>query len=113
LPALAHRRTVALARAARKLGAWVVDLQRNPPYSEYVKNITVSLDDETYRRARMIAAERDTSVSALVRQFLVELAQVESEHEQLKREERLLRERITTFRASDRLSRDHVHKRER
>ena len=42
-----------------------------------MKNITVSVDDSTYRRARMKAAERDTSVSALVKQFLNELAQEE------------------------------------
>ena len=76
-----------------------------------MRNITVSLDDATYRRARMIAAQRDTSVSALVREFLVELASGESENERLKRRERELRERITAFRASDRLSRDEVHKR--
>jgi hypothetical protein len=74
-----------------------------------MKNITVSLDDETYRRARTIAAQRDTSVSALVKSFLVELTSGESKIERLKREERALRERITTFRASDRLSRDEVH----
>jgi hypothetical protein len=76
-----------------------------------VKNITVSLDDETYRRARMKAAERDTSVSALVRRFLTELAAGESEAERLKRQERALREQITTFRAGDRLGRDAVHRR--
>jgi uncharacterized protein YdaU (DUF1376 family) len=76
-----------------------------------MKNITVTLDDETYRRARIIAAERETSVSALVKQFLVALASGESESERLKREERALRERITAFRASDRLPRDEVHKR--
>jgi hypothetical protein len=74
-----------------------------------MKNITVSLDEPTYRRARMIAAQRDTSVSALVREFLVELASGESESERLKRRERELRERISAFRASDRLSRDEVH----
>jgi len=74
-----------------------------------MKNITVSLDDETYRRARMMAAQRDTSVSALVRRFLIELASGESETERLKRQERALRERIIAFRASDRLSRDEVH----
>jgi hypothetical protein len=57
----------------------------------------------------MIAAERDTSVSALVKRFLIDLASGESEADRLKREERALRERITTFRASDRLSRDEVH----
>jgi Family of unknown function (DUF6364) len=76
-----------------------------------MKNITVSLDEETYRRARMIAAQRDTSVSALVRRFLVDLASGESEAERLQRQERELRERITDFDASDRLSRDDVHRR--
>ena len=60
----------------------------------------------------MIAAQRDTSVSALVKQFLVELASGESETERLKREERVLRERIVDFDASDRLSRDDVHRRD-
>jgi hypothetical protein len=38
-----------------------------------MKNITVSVDDETYRRARLWAAERDTSVSAIVKCILVTL----------------------------------------
>jgi uncharacterized protein YdaU (DUF1376 family) len=78
-----------------------------------VKNVTVSLDDDTYRRARMIAAERDTSISALVKDFLVRLGSGESQVERLKREERALRERITSFRASDRQSRDELHDRAR
>lgn len=61
----------------------------------------------------MIAAEQDTSVSALVKRFLMELAAGESEGERLKREERALRERITAFRASDRLPRDEIHERPR
>lgn len=77
-----------------------------------MKNITVSLDDDTYRRARMRAAERDTSVSALVRQFLVELGSGESETERLKREERALRDRVTSFRAGGRMSRDEAHERD-
>lgn len=80
---------------------------------ENVRNITVSLDDETYRRARMIAAERDTSVSALVKRLLVELVKDETENERLKREEKALREQIIAFRGSDRLSREAVHERER
>lgn len=77
----------------------------------FVKNITVTLDDETYRRARIRAAELDTSVSALVRRYLVDLAGGESEFERLEKLERMLRERIKTFRASDRLSRDEAHAR--
>jgi plasmid stability protein len=74
-----------------------------------MKNITVSVDDETYRRARVKAAERDTSVSALVRHFLSELTSQESDFERLKREERELRAGITTFTAGNRLSREDVH----
>jgi hypothetical protein len=76
-----------------------------------MKNITVSVDDETYRRARVKAAEQDTSVSALVKRFLAELAATESDTERLKREERQLRARITTFSAADRLSREDIHER--
>jgi plasmid stability protein len=76
-----------------------------------MKNITVSLDDETYRRARIKAAERDTSVSALVRTFLTELGSAESECERLKREERALRESIEKFSASENVSRDELHER--
>ena len=38
-----------------------------------MRNITVSVDDETYRRARIRAAELDTSVSAPVGGFLERL----------------------------------------
>jgi len=46
-----------------------------------VKNITVSLPDEVHRRARIEAAQRDTPVSALVREFLLSLGAVESDFE--------------------------------
>ena len=78
-----------------------------------MKNITVSLDEEIYRRARVKAAERDTSVSALVKGFLVELASEEPGSRALEREERELRARIRSFSAGDRLSRDDVHGRDR
>jgi hypothetical protein len=74
-----------------------------------MKNIRVSIDDETYRRAHIRAAEQNTSVSALIKRFLIEFASGESDRERLKREERELRSRITSFRAGDRLSRDDAH----
>jgi plasmid stability protein len=78
-----------------------------------MKNITVSLDDETYRRARIKAAELDTSVSALVRRYLSELSTSETEAERLKRLERELRSSVPAgFRAADRLGRDQVHERD-
>lgn len=74
-----------------------------------MKNITVSLDDETYRRARVRAAELDSSVSALVRRFLIETALGETEATRLKREELALRKTIESFRAGDRLPREAAH----
>jgi hypothetical protein len=101
------RRTARVRRAPAHL-----DDRRLNSYSVTVKNITVTLDDETYRRARIKAAELETSVSALVRRYLVDLAGGESEFDRLEKLERTLRERIASFRAGDRLSRDEVHKRE-
>jgi hypothetical protein len=67
------------------------------------------VDDETYRRARTKAAERDTSLSALVRHFLVELVSEESVERSLERQERDLRAQIHDFSAGNRLSREDVH----
>jgi len=78
-----------------------------------MKNITVSVDDETYRRARVRAAERDTSVSALVKQFLSNLVSDESEFDRLVRDERAIRRRIRDFSAGERLSRDALYERRR
>ncbi len=38
-----------------------------------MKNITIAMDDQTYRKARIAAAQRDTSVSALVKKYLLSL----------------------------------------
>ncbi len=76
-----------------------------------MRNITVAVDDETYIRARVAAAERDTSLSALVKTFLEQLASQETETERLKRQEREIRSRIVAFSASDKLSREDLHSR--
>ena len=84
-------------------------------YCEYVKNITVSVDDETYYKARLRAAELRTSVSALVKKMLAEIAGMETDFDRLRREEQELRARLrargVAFRASDRLTRDELHDR--
>lgn len=46
-----------------------------------MKNITVSVDDETHRLARIRAAELETSVSALVRDYLKTLVNPRSRRE--------------------------------
>ena len=42
-----------------------------------MKNITLALDEETYRKARIAAARLDASVSSLVKQYLLTLAATE------------------------------------
>jgi hypothetical protein len=76
-----------------------------------VKNITVSLAEEVYRRARIRAAERGTSVSALVREYLESLGAEESDFEKRKRLQDEVLSSITRFRAADRLPRDEAHER--
>ena len=56
------------------------------------------------------AAERDTSLSAMVRAYLEQLPSHETETERLKRQEREIRSRIAAFTASDRLSHEDLHK---
>ena len=77
-----------------------------------MKNITVSVEDEIYQRARIKAAEMNTSVSALVKGFLIQVTSEESDWERRKRLERETIAAITTFRAGDRLSRAEVHERD-
>jgi antitoxin component of RelBE/YafQ-DinJ toxin-antitoxin module len=76
-----------------------------------MRNITVTVDDETYRRARVAAAELDTSVSALVKTYLEQLASNETGNERRKRQEREIRNQIDAFSAADRLSREELHSR--
>ena len=78
-----------------------------------MKKITVSVDDDTYRAVGIKAAERKTSVSALVKEFLTSLATEGSDFERLAREELALRERVACFRAGDRLSREDLYDRRR
>jgi plasmid stability protein len=76
-----------------------------------VKNITVSVPDDIYRKARVRAAELDTSVSALVRDFLEQVTGKESEFERRRRLQQEVLASIEQFRAGDRLSRDEAHER--
>ena len=92
-----------------------------------MRNITVSVDEQTYRLARIRAAELDTSVSALVRDYLRSLAagsegeaRAESGETIYQRRCRLLREAIenidatsTGFRAADNLPREELYDRAR
>ena len=80
-------------------------------YCETVKNITVSVPDDVYRNARVAAAQRDTSVSALVVAYLEQLSGRMDEFARLEALQREVQAGIGQFRAADRLSRDEAHDR--
>ena len=81
-----------------------------------MRNITVSVEENIYHRARVRAAEQRTSVSAIVRRILSEVASEETEEERLRRleEETVARidARETEFSADERLSRELIHERD-
>jgi plasmid stability protein len=78
-----------------------------------MRNITVSLDEDLVRRAKIRAAMEDSSVSAVVRRFLEDYARTETEFERLRQKEIDLRRQIKDFDATDRLSRDELYDRRR
>jgi hypothetical protein len=67
--------------------------------------------DEVYRRARLAAAKRETSVSAMVAEILDELATGRPKHAGRSIAIDAAFDAISDFRASDRLTRDQVHDR--
>jgi len=67
--------------------------------------------DEVYRRARVRAAERGRSVSALVAEFLATLNETDEEFERRLSQQAEVLAEIDAFRAGDRLGRDELHDR--
>jgi plasmid stability protein len=78
-----------------------------------MKNVTISLPAEVYRRARIRAAERNTSVSALVREFLISVGEEEQDFARRKRLQDAVLRSIRRFRAANRLGREALHERTR
>ena len=83
-----------------------------------MKNITITVDDELYRLARIKAAEQATSLSALVKAFIVHLTgseSAESAFQRLEREEQELRAELRgrglSLNPAHNLSRDELHTR--
>jgi len=85
-----------------------------------MKNITISLDDAVHLQARIKAAEQDTSVSALVKNYLVQLlngtnVSGQSEFDRLAAREQLVRNRLFAarkgLRATNNLPREALHDR--
>ena len=75
----------------------------------HMKNITLSVPDDVYR-ATDGAAERGSSVSAIVSEYLRSLAGNE-EFAKLEAQQHRIQRQIRRFRATDRVGRDEVHDR--
>jgi plasmid stability protein len=76
-----------------------------------MKNITVTVPDDVYRNARIRAAERGTSVSSLVAEYLCSLSAREAEFSRLEAQQQQIQSQISRFRARDRLDRNQLHDR--
>ena len=85
-------------------------------YSDYMKNITVSVDEELHRRARIWAARAGSTVSALVRTYLIRLTDEDPEFDRLAERQNTLIQQIRSdyprFSAGDRLARSAAHERD-
>ena len=76
------------------------------------RNLTLQLDDETIRRAKVIAASRDTSVSRLVADQIAQMVERDDRYESARR--RFL-EHVSTVRGSsggEKWNRDQLHDRD-
>lgn len=80
-------------------------------YAGGMKNITVSVPDDVYQAARVRAAERATSVSALVAEFLRSISSRDAEFMRLEALQRQVQAGIVGFRGGDRIERAQIHER--
>lgn len=76
-----------------------------------MKNLTVAVPDDVYRTARIRAAERGTSVSALVADYLRSLDSDAAEFQRLASLQASIVAELAGFRGADRLDREGVHDR--
>ena len=76
-----------------------------------MKNITLSLDDTVLATVRRYAAERHTSVNALVRDYLTDIAQREQRARQVRQRLRELSEQSPARIGNATWHRDELHER--
>lgn len=78
-----------------------------------MKNITLSIDDETYRQARIQAAQQGTTVSALVRDYLNALSRRGATEPDKTTALFEALDQATAYQTSSRMSREDAHARGR
>ena len=76
-----------------------------------MKNVTLALDEATLREARRIAADRSTSLNAMVREYLDQLVERESRAARARETIVELCLKSTAERGTGRWTRDELHER--
>ena len=61
-------------------------------------NVTLTIDDELVKKARKIAAERDTTLTGLIRDYLAKLAAEDAANDRRRREHEALERSFERFR---------------
>ena len=56
-----------------------IDRLHSITYTVFMKNVTIAMDEQLLREARRIAAERSTSLNAMIREYLTRVTERESQ----------------------------------
>jgi plasmid stability protein len=76
-----------------------------------VADITVSIPDDVYRAARICAAKRGSSVSAIVAEYLCSLSEHEPDFTRFEAQQRRIQQELDHFSVRDGLGREELHER--
>jgi hypothetical protein len=76
-----------------------------------MKNLTLAVDEDVLNRVRVVAASRRTSVNAMVRAYLAEIAEREDRAAQARANLRVLSERSTARIGIQTWTRESLHER--
>ncbi|MBI3328033.1 MAG: hypothetical protein HYZ81_15200 [Nitrospinae bacterium] len=74
-------------------------------------NLTISVDDDVLKQARLKAIAQGTSVNAVLREYLEVYAGVKTKREKAVKDLLQLAERVTSGRGGHRWTRDELHER--
>ncbi len=76
-----------------------------------MSNITVTVDEQTYRAARIVAAQRNATVSSLVRDYLNSLVNESTQPDTRANALFEALDKAGPYKAGERLSRSETHRR--
>ena len=88
-----------------------MDLEHSYTYTVLMKNVTLSIEEDVLSAVRKYAAERDTSVNALVREHLRSIARREDRAKKARQRIRELSDSSTARIGSKSWTRDELHAR--